>query len=208
MVLLVEAFSAQVDRMKKPTITLAEIEQEIDLEEFFPDLDFSEERAFKEAVAQAIIDKIVSRTEAGDGIKISANGQGRPVKLKSPYSDAYAKSLDFKAAGKSKGKVNMTLTGDMLASVDVTDTKGNRIKVGVSEDQVPKAFNHLTGDTVPERPWFGVSREEVEDILLEFGDDIQAIERKQKGEETIEDLANADDQEAKLRVIDFFDEDD
>lgn len=193
--------------MKGPRITLSEVEQEIDLDEFFPEIDFSEERAFKEALAQAIIDRIVSRTEAGDGMKISSSGQGRPVKLYAPYSDEYSDSLEFKAAGKKRNKINMTLTGDMLAAVDVVDTKGNRIKVGVIDDeQIPKAFNHNVGDTVPERPWFGVSKSELREILEDFRPDLERIARKQEGEETFEDMDEGDRQSKRLKALDFFDD--
>lgn len=165
--------------LKAPKVSLSQFEQEIDLGEFFEDVDFSRAGSLKDEIAQAIIDLIVSRTEAGDGIRISANGQGRPVKLKSPYSDEYEKSLPFKAAGKSKNKVNMTLTGDMLASVEVLQTKGNKIKIGIADDdQIPKAYNHQVGDTVPERPWFGISKDELDSILGEFEDDIERLNKK------------------------------
>ena len=162
--------------MKGPKVTLEKIEQDIDLDEFFPGVDFSDERALKEAIGQDIIDKIVSRTEAGGGIKISANGQGRPVKLKAPYSKQYVDSLEFKAAGKQKAKVNMTLTGDMLAAIDVVSTTGNKIKIGITDDdQIPKAYNHQTGDTVPERPFFGISKSELKEILDDYRDNIKAL---------------------------------
>lgn len=195
--------------MKAPRITLEQIEQEIDLAEFFPGLDFSEERAFKEALGQAIIDHIVERTEKGDGMKISQGGSGKPVRLKAPYSDEYADSLEFRAADKKKNKINMTLTGDMLASVDVIDTKGDLVKIGIEDDdQIPKAYNHNVGDTVPERPWFGISKSELRQILSDFQPDIAAIERRQAGEETIEDTAVADRQSQKIRAMDFFEDDD
>jgi hypothetical protein len=156
--------------MKAPKVSLKKIEQEIDLAEFLPDVDFSSERSLKEAIGQAIIDHIASRTEDGEGMSFGAGGQGRPVSLKSPYSKTYADSLEFKAAGKKRTKVNMHLTGDMLASMDLDPGADSKIKVFIAEDEVPKAYNHITGDTVPKRPWFGVNKSEVKDIVAKFKD--------------------------------------
>jgi hypothetical protein len=180
--------------VKAPRVTLDQIEQEIDLSEFFEGIDFSRAPELKASITQALIDKIVSRTEAGDGMKFSASGQGRPTKLKSPYSDAYENSLEFQAAGKSKTEINMTLTGDMLASLTDGGGKGNKIKISVLEDQVPKAYNHIVGDTVPERPWFGVSKDEVEETLADYADEIFNMRE--------------DTDSKKLRLIDFINEDD
>jgi hypothetical protein len=165
--------------MKPPTVTLSQIEQTVDLKEL-TGVDLSEARPIKEAIAQAIIDRIQSRTEAGEGLRFSSNGSATPVKLKSPYSNQYADSIEFKAAGKRKSTVNMTLTGDMLASMDVLSTNGNSIKIGITDDtQIAKAFNHITGDTVPKRPWFGISKTELGEILSQFKPDIEKIKRSQ-----------------------------
>ena len=110
--------------------------------------------AEKQSIGQALIDRIIDRTESGKGL----NGKN----LKSPYSDAYADSLDFKAFGKSKNKVNMTLTGDMLASIDILSSTRDTITIGIEGDEAPKAFNHQTGDTVPKRRFFGVTRKDIE----------------------------------------------
>jgi hypothetical protein len=162
--------------LKSPKVSLKAIEQEIDLSEFFPGVDFSGERALKEAIGQAIIDRIASRTEAGDSMSFGPGGQGRPGTLKSPYSKGYQKSLQFKAAGKKATKVNMELTGDMVASMDLEIGSDGKFKVVLPEDQVPKAYNHITGDTVPKRPWFGISKGELNDILDGFRPDIEMAE--------------------------------
>jgi hypothetical protein len=145
--------------MKPPKVTLSKIEQEIDLKELFG-VDLSEADGLKKAIGQVLLDKMLARVEGGEGIG--------GVKLKSPYSKPYAESLQFKAAGKSKGKVNMTLTGDMLASIDIKSTDGNKIVLAIDESQVEKAFNHQTGDTVPKRPFFGFTKAELKDLKKEF----------------------------------------
>lgn len=153
--------------MKSPKLTKRAIEQEIDLGEIFG-IDATDAPALKEAVAQAIIDRMVSRTEDG-----KAYGGG---KLKSPYSKAYQKTREFIAAGKKANDVNMELTGDMLAAIDVISTSGNKIKIGISDElQVLKAYNHNTGDTVPRRPFFGISKDELKDIGFKFSEDIKQL---------------------------------
>ncbi len=153
--------------MKQPKVTKKTIEQVIDLGEMF-DADLTDAPALKEALGQAIIDRMLARTD-----KNEAYGGGA---LKSPYSKAYQKSLEFKAAGKKAGDVNMTLTGDMLASIDVLSTSGNKIKIGIADElQILKGFNHQTGDTVPKRAFFGVTKDELKEIGVKFKDDIDAL---------------------------------
>ena len=163
--------------MKPPKVSLQTIEQEVDLQEI-TGVDLSEARPIKEAIAQAIIDRITERTQGGDGLRFSRNGSATPVTLKSPYSKTYSETIEFKAAGKSTRKVNMTLTGDMLASVDVMSVGGNTIRFGITDaTQVAKAYNHIVGDTVPARPWFGISKSELEDIVSGFRSEINEIKR-------------------------------
>lgn len=153
--------------MAKPKVTLEEVSQEIDLNKLFGS-DISEDEQLVLKIGQKIIDYMEERVD--DGL-----GYGR-TKLKSPYSDAYANSLNFKAAGKSKTDVNMKLSGDMMASIDIIEVNGSKVTIGIDDpDQVPKAFNHQTGDTVPRRPFFGVTNEELKQyVLSEFKDEIKA----------------------------------
>lgn len=179
--------------MKAPKVSLDKIEQEIDLSEFI-DFDFTDERSLKEAIGQAIIDKIVERT--GDGIGV--NGK----RLKSPYSKEYSHSLEFKAAGKKPNKVNMELTGDMLASLDVLALDGSKIIVEVGDpDQIPKAYNHIVGDTVPKRNWFGITKAEISAIIEDFRPDIE-MAAKAPGE-----VDKSGDNPARINLLDLFSND-
>lgn len=63
----------------------------------------------------------MDRTQRG----IDKNGKKFPA-----YSKEYVKSLDFKNAGKSKGRVDLQLSGDMLAAITLLEAKKNRIVVG------------------------------------------------------------------------------
>lgn len=165
--------------MSAPKVTKETIEQEIDLGDAFG-VDLSDADGLKQAIAQAMIDRMTARTENGKGLKFTSGGNAREVDLHKPYSKEYVNSLEFKAAGKKRNDINMTLKGDMLASVDVLSTTGNKIKIGIDDElQILKAYNHITGDTVPSRPWFGVSKKDLDEIGQEFESDIQALRVQQ-----------------------------
>lgn len=155
--------------MADPVFKKDKVSQRFNLKEIFG-VDFSNKPELKEALAQAIIEKIKTRTENGLAI-------GGKRELKKPYSDAYADSIPFKAAGKSKNNVNMTLTGDMLGLLDVIKESSNTIEIGWDNDQAPKAYNHNVGDTVPKRPFFGLNKSEIADLKKEFGREVKQAAR-------------------------------
>lgn len=150
--------------MSKPIFKKDKVYQKFNLKEIFG-VEFGDKPELKEAIAQAIIEKIKTRTE--DGLAI-----GGKRELKSPYSNEYAKSLAFKAAGKSKRKVNMSLSGDMLGLLDMINDTKNTIEIGWDDDQAPKAYNHNTGDTVPKRPFFGLNETEIRELKKQFKSEV------------------------------------
>lgn len=137
-----------------PVIKKGKVYQRFNLSEMFPGVDFSARPELKAIVGQAIIDHIVSRTQDGKAI-------GGTRELKRPYSKEYVESVEFKAAGKSKNEVNMTLNGDMLGLLTQTDETANTITIGWEDEKENlKAYNHNVGDTVPKRDFFGLNRTE------------------------------------------------
>jgi len=151
--------------MADPVFKKDKVYQKFNLKEIFGE-DFSDMPELKDAIGQAIIDKIVKRTEAGLAI-----GGKRELKA---YAKAYKDSLAFKAAGKKPGEVNMELTGDMMGLLDIIDESTNTISVGWDDElQSAKAFNHNTGDTLPKRPFFGLNKTEVNDLRKQFQSDIK-----------------------------------
>ena len=146
-------------------------------------VDFSGARSLREAIGEAILARIRARTEAGDGMSFDAMGRGRQIKLKSPYSKSYIDSLDFKAFGKKPSQVNMKLTGDMLGLMDIKRQSSNSITIGWTDaTENAKAYNHSVGDTVPRRPFFGVSKSELQDIKREFKSEIKEAIRTKDSE--------------------------
>ncbi len=166
--------------MAAPKVKKNNVEQTINLKEEFG-IDFAGRRPLRELIGQAILDRIRERTDAGQGVRFSRSGSGTQIKLKSPYSKAYSKTLEFKAFGKRKGKVNMSLTGDMLGLMEIKRQSGNTLTIGWDEkEENNKAFNHVSGDTVPKRPFFGVSKGEIADIKKEFRTDIKEAVKLQR----------------------------
>jgi hypothetical protein len=76
------------------------------------------------AIGQEVIDFIVDRTSRSQDV------QGGRFKK---YSPEYVDSKAFKIAGKREGKVNLTLTGDMLTDIKVLSQKKGEIVVGYSK---------------------------------------------------------------------------
>ena len=94
-----------------------------------PNFDFDTRRA----IGQSLIDYIRRRAKAGRG----ANNQpmGGPDG-DNRYSPNYTKTPEFKAAGKSKGRVNMTLTGDLLDDLVILDASvAGRIEIGPEQTE-------------------------------------------------------------------------
>ena len=154
--------------MAEPGIKLTKkrISQTLDLNEL-TGRDIASDSVLVRKIAQGIIDYMVDRAKSGRGL-------GRKD-LKSPYSKGYSESLAFKAAGKSRNDVNMTLSGDMLRSIDLLEEDGAKVVIGIEDEiDAPKAYGHQTGfeghPTIPsgkyKRPFFGVTTDEVKRQVL------------------------------------------
>jgi hypothetical protein len=154
--------AAKLDGLK---LSESEVSQTIDLKEVFG-VSLTGNEALKQTIGQAIIDRIIERTESGKSV-YGGN-------LRSPYSKAYEESDDFKAFGKKPDRVNMKLTGQMLGTLDIVETSGSRVKIGWDDaTENAKAFNHQTGDTVYKRPFFGITKKELGEIKREFADQVK-----------------------------------
>ena len=79
-------------------------------------------------IARAAVDYIQKRTKRGLGIGGQKLGD---------YSTSYKNNRDFAAAGKTgQTKVNLTLSGEMLASIEVLDINiAGRIVIGFQEGE-------------------------------------------------------------------------
>lgn len=161
----------------KSVISETKMELEVSLDDLFG-TQVPNNREFREAVGQAIVDKIVERTQSGN--KLTGG------KFKA-YSNEYKKSATFEAFGKDPGTVDLTLTGDMLGTLDIKAQSRGTLRIGWRDDtQNAKAFNHHTGDTLPARPFFGLTDSEISDIRQEFKD--QVPEQNNRGPQRLGDV--------------------
>lgn len=137
-----------------------------------------DDAGLREAIGGAIIERIRERTQDG----VDKNGR----KFKK-YSEAYKNSADFAAFGKNENEVNMTLSGDMLGSLDIIEQTKQTIAIGFADDdQNVKAFNHVTGDTVPQRDFFGLPKKELMNIVEEFRPVVEDLKQERLSESKID----------------------
>lgn len=177
------------DIPKEIKATTSSVTQEIDLNEL-TGVDVSKDPVLAREMQQAVIDYMVGRVSEGKGFNEKT--------LRSPYSNSYADSQDFAAAGKSKGNVNMELSGDMLGSIDVVkETKnGAKFTFGITGEEAARAYGHISGfkghpneDKMRkyQRPFFGVSQKELKDkILPAFKDELESL-RESRSTRRVED---------------------
>lgn len=112
-----------------------------------------------------IIDYIVKRTKDGKGVG------NKPFKSK--YSTSYVKSPEFEIAGKTPKDVNLTLSGDMLDSVEIIDASVvGRILIGFRQDNESdkSVFLEEKGYT-----FLGLSNDELQDLITKFGEPNNSI---------------------------------
>lgn len=121
----------------------------------------------REAIAAEIISFIRRRTISGRDV----DGSKFPK-----YSKAYTSSVDFKASGKSK-QPNLTLSGDMLASMELVKNKTGEIVVGYDEssDQIGKvegnqigSYGQDKGNPDRARRFLGINSEDLKKILAKY----------------------------------------
>jgi hypothetical protein len=166
--------------LKEPTITKNNVFQEFDLQEL-TGVDTSLRPELGLSIGQAIIDYMLDR------IKDDNKGIGG-TDLKGPYSKSYINSEPFEAYDKSPNDINMELTGSMLADIDILEYDGTKLKIGFSDTtEKLKSYNHQTGDTVPKREFFGLTKDEVEKVLNDYQSDIDALKSE------LNEVVSADD---------------
>lgn len=114
---------------------------------------------------QAVIDTIIDKTESG---KRFDKGNFKH------YDEPYISSLEFIAAGKSKNDPNLTLTGSMLASIDILEASQDKLVIGFNDSvETNKAYNHHTGDTVTPRPFFDINDTNLNELVQRFKPEVE-----------------------------------
>jgi hypothetical protein len=127
-----------------------------------PALDY----ASRVAIGEDMINAIINRAKAGK----SLDGGSFPK-----YSKDYIESDDFKRAGKSADKVNLTLSSEMLESMKIYADQEGLVKVGYTSNDHPDLIGRVEGNQIgsyggkPDgdkaRPFVGLTQGEKETIL-------------------------------------------
>lgn len=123
------------------------------------------------AIAQEVIDFIVTRTRAGKDI----DGAAFPK-----YSQSYKGSLDFKIAGKGS-RVDLTLTGEMLDSIKLISHSSGRVTVGFdrsdsklngkAEGNQLGTYGSDTPNPKKARPFLGINKDDLQKIIKRYPQD-------------------------------------
>lgn len=154
------------DPWKKINLGKNNIGLEIDLTEMFG-AQVPNSTQFRQAVGQALIDEIRSRTEEGH-----KSWNNDPFKK---YSKEYKESLGFHAYGKTND-VTLKQSGAMLLSMDIIKESVDKIVIGwTDKEEAAKAYNHITGDTVPKRDFLGLRPSEMSKVRDEFFDEFMSM---------------------------------
>lgn len=166
--------------LKDPKYKKEEVSQKVNLKDAF-DVDFTGHEDLRTQIGQALIDRVVERTQSGKDVR------GRD--FKGPYSREYKDSGEYQDF-KTSSKVNMTLRGDMLDDINIISQSSNTVKIGFTDEkETLKAYNHNKGDTVPKRQFFGIQKSDLKYIKKEFRLELKELEKKKKPKkQTIGDL--------------------
>lgn len=131
----------------KANISVDEMSQEVDLKRYLKREPTTEEKML---FAELAIEQINQRTLDGKTI------HGGKFKK---YSKTYA---DLK--GVSRDSVDLFLEGNMLNSLAAQETSKG-VKIVIDDDlDTKKGYNHHIGETLPKRPWFGLTTDEVRSL--------------------------------------------
>lgn len=108
-------------------------------------------------IGQEIVDYIVNRTKEGKDKK-DRPWSGAAAK----YSKSYQNSFEFKVGGKSKNRVNLTLSNEMLNSLKVLKTSKGEITIGFDRSDTEnnaKAEGNIRGTYGQKTPIRGKKRD-------------------------------------------------
>lgn len=150
------------------------------------------DQALRLEIGQALIDKILERTESSRFLETRGSKSGSAFR----YTDAYISSIEFRVFGKSATRVNLRASGDMLRAMDIVDSSDDSILgLGFDElEEAEKAHGHITGNVGKMRDFFGLPEADVSRIRKDFQDRVDDLHEGPipRGEEQRDNEDNLD----------------
>jgi len=114
-------------------------------------------------VGEAAIDYMRSRAQRGRGV---GNKRLRGPDGDGKYASSYVNSSEFKATGKTAGRVNLTFSGQMLFSMEVQDvSRPGQVVIGFSDEDSNDKAVFLQEKNYD---WFGLDENERRRIISNF----------------------------------------
>lgn len=115
-------------------------------------------------LADLVIEHIVERTQGGK----DKNGKKFPA-----YSRSYIQSLDFKNANKSPSRVDLQLSGDMLAAISLLSDASGVLKIGFKNNtpENDKAEGNILGsyggspNAKKARDFLGIEQKKLNELI-------------------------------------------
>lgn len=144
---------------------------------FKTETDVKRRRAMTPILKEPEVQRLIGDELVAAIIDRTNNGLDKNDKGFKGYKKSYKDSDNFKIYGKSS-KVNLKLTGEMHAAIDVVKLTANTIWIGLddSEDEA-KAHGHINGGgSLPVRDFWGLPNDEtidqiMNDVIRDYYDD-------------------------------------
>lgn len=127
----------------------------------------------REAIAAEVIAYIRERTLEG---KLFNEETGREFKYSKGYSKAYKDSVAFRA-GEKGSTVNLTLSGDMLAALDIIKNTEGLVRIGYQKGSLENAkadgnirgtYGKATENSKLAKPFLGISDAKLREFLKNY----------------------------------------
>lgn len=136
------------------------------------------EDRLRDQIGQRVIDKIVDRTENSNFLQTRRSNRNRRAADRrfnsaTLYTPEYVNSFEFRVFFKRQGQVNLTASGDMLGSIDIIDSRPDRMTIGFADQlEANKAHGHITGSVGKQRDFFGLPESEIINLRREFRQEV------------------------------------
>jgi hypothetical protein len=160
-------------KLLKLKIDLVKTSNEDALDTFIPVVTKS---AFMTEFGNRVIERMQERCEVG------VDKEGHPF---AKYSTSYVKSHEFEVYGKQKSEVNLKLSGDMRAAIEVVDNTAREVVIGFTvQVENDKASGHINGaGHLPVRDFWGLPKKDLKEIM-----ETMLVEYADSGELTLVDV--------------------